>query len=213
MRSNDTPRLIHGDWFQAPSLLMNSYTCDYCGKLSVAWMEIERELGPKFPTEVVERMNGLDERLSWLPRVGVGKTYDDVPDHIAGAASEAQECLSINAGRAAVSLARAVVEATAKAKGITSGNLVAKIDKLHADGHIRAHVREIAHEIRHLGNDMAHGDFVDPVEKEEAEETLGLMDEVLSEVFQSPARLERRKAARLEKKKNSSPNSADPRQG
>jgi hypothetical protein len=72
-------------------------------------------------------------------------------------------------------LSRSVVEATAKAKGVSVGNLIAKIDELAAQQLIRPIVQEAAHEIRHLGNDMAHGDFVDPVTREEAEETVGLM--------------------------------------
>jgi hypothetical protein len=46
---------------------------------------------------------------------------------------------------------------------------------------------------------MAHGDFVDPVEIEEVEETLVLMGELLQKVFQSPTRIERMKQARLAK--------------
>jgi hypothetical protein len=137
---------------------------------------------------------------SWLPAKGQGVKYDDVPDHIATSASEAHECRSIGANRAAVMLARAVVEATVKAKGITSGLLWQKIDQLHDQGLVRELVRDQAHEIRHLGNDMAHGDFIDPVTDEEAEETLTLMAEVLEEVFQAPARLERVRQARLAKK-------------
>jgi hypothetical protein len=92
-----------------------------------------------------------------------------------------------------------VIEATAKDKGIIKGTLEAKVDKMHDDGLVRELVKEQAHEVRHLGNDMAHGDFVDPVSEEEADETLQLMSEVLDEVYQAPARLEARRQARLAK--------------
>jgi hypothetical protein len=65
---------------------------------------------------------------------------------------------------------------------------------------IREHVKEAAHEIRHFGNDMADGDFIVPVTDEEAYEVLDLMAEILHKVFQSPAKIEARKAARLAKK-------------
>ncbi|MBU5868948.1 DUF4145 domain-containing protein, partial [Vibrio cholerae O1] len=65
-----------------------------------------------------------------------------------------------NAGRGAVILARAVIEATAKDKGITNGNLYAKIDQLHISGLIREHIKEAAHEVRLGGNDVAHGDIL-----------------------------------------------------
>jgi len=65
---------------------------------------------------------------------------------------------------------------------------------------LRPHIKDAAHEVRHLGNEMAHGDFIDPVDKEEAEAVLGLMDEILNEVYQSPAKVERQRAARLARK-------------
>lgn len=207
MQSSDVPVLMEDDLGLAATL-MDAYTCDYCGKLSLAWVDLPRNhsyelrpnCAPHFVDQVTESMAVNDKRLSWLPLGRMGKEYDDVPPHIASAASEAQRCLSVGAYRGAVSLARSVVEASAKEKGIASGSLIQKIDKMHSRGLIREIVRESAHEIRHLGNEMAHGDLADPVEEEEADETLGLMDEVLIEVFQSPARLERRRAARLVRK-------------
>lgn len=54
-------------------------------------------------------------------------------------------------------LARAVIEATAKAKEITTGTLYKKIEKMHEQGLLSELVRDQAHEVRYLGNDMAHG--------------------------------------------------------
>ena len=133
------------------------------------------------------------------PAVGVGRDFPDVPEHIAGAASEAYKCLSIGATRGAASLARAVIEATAKDRGITNGQVYDKIEEMFAESLIRS-MCDAAHEVRHLGNDAAHGDFVHPVSDQAAEEVLGLMSEVLDEVFQSPARVARQRAARLAKK-------------
>lgn len=136
--------------------------------------------------------------VTWFPEHAEGRSFPDVPDHIAAVASEAYMCLSIGAHRGVVTLARAVVEATAKAKGITKGNLRDKIDALEKQGDIRPLIKDAAHEVRFLGNDVAHGDVMDPVNSVEAEEVLGLVAEVLQEVFQSPAMLERRRAAREE---------------
>ncbi len=49
---------------------------------------------------------------------------------------------------------------------------------------MREFVKDGAHEVRYLGNDVAHGDFVDPVEIEEA--GLSLMDEVLTRSSRRP---------------------------
>ena len=124
------------------------------------------------------------------------KEFPDVPEHIAAAAREVTLCLSAHAYRAAGSLARAVIEATAKEKMAKGKDLHQRIESLRADDHIRKHTCEQAHEIRHFGNEMAHGDFVDDVSPAEAEEVVALMGEVLDEVYQSPARLARRRAAR-----------------
>lgn len=97
-------------------------------------------------------------------------------------------------------LARAVIEATAKEKGITEGALFKKIEALQAASHIRPHIREGAHKVRLLGNDMAHGDFVEEVDAADAELVLALMDEVLSEVFQSPAKVAKARQVREGKK-------------
>ncbi|MCI2421495.1 DUF4145 domain-containing protein [Saccharopolyspora sp. K220] len=123
-----------------------------------------------------------------------------MPAHIAEAASEAHECHSIGANRAAILMARSVLEATAKDCGATKGNLQDKIDTLHVNEKIGRFVREQAHEIRYFGNDMAHGDFVVPVTEEEASEILGLMAVVLNEVYEAPAKLEELRQARLARK-------------
>jgi hypothetical protein len=146
-----------------------------------------------------ELLKILDDRVDdalWLPAKAVGQEFDDVPQHIAAAAKEAHECADVRAWRAAVLLARAVIEATAKQKDILEGSLLAKIDTLHEKSLIREHIKDGAHEIRLLGNEMAHGDFVEAVTAEDAEFVLTLMGELLEEVFQSPARVQRRREAR-----------------
>jgi hypothetical protein len=147
------------------------------------------------PVSAVLSLDGERIDRMW-PQHAEGKSFDDVPDHIAQAADEAYRCQSIGACRAAVLLARAVIEATAKDKGIVVGSLLQKIDKMRDADLIREHIKEGAHEVRHLGNDMAHGDFVAPTAAADADLILTLMSEVLDEVFQSPARVQRARSAR-----------------
>ncbi|WP_326556526.1 DUF4145 domain-containing protein [Micromonospora sp. NBC_01796] len=149
---------------------------------------------------VITVVDGSGKILRMWPEQVGGKQFSDVPDHIAETADEAYRCNSIKAYRAAVLLARSAIEATAKQKGITTGSLVSKIDQMHTNGLIREYVKEGAHEVRHLGNDMAHGDFVDPVSPEDTDLVLTLMDEVLEEVFQAPERVAKARAARFAKK-------------
>lgn len=148
----------------------------------------------------VSDRNSHKRLIDWWPRRIVFRSFLDVPAPIAASASEAYVCLGAGAYRAAGAMARAVIEATAKEKGITKGQIHNKIETLYDQRLIREHVRDAAHEVRHFGNDMAHGDFVDPVDEAEAEAILDLMSEVLNEVFQSPARVEKMKAARREQR-------------
>ena len=172
--------------------VMGCFRCDGCQALNIA-----QTMGnPKAGVDVLARL-AARKKLEWLPRRVPSKVFPDVPPEIAAAASEAYACrLMANGRRAAVLMARSVIEATAKDLGITDGKLIAKIDAMLTGGFIRPHVRDGAHEVRYLGNEMAHGDFVQPVSPEDADLVLTLMSEVLGDVYQSPARVARAQAAR-----------------
>ena len=118
-----------------------------------------------------------------------------MPQHIGEAATEAYECHSCEHYRAAIMLARAVIEATAKDKGISTGNLYNKIEALATGGLIRTVIKDAAHGVRELGNEMAHGDFVNPISAEESELVVHLMGEILNDVYQSPAAIAQAKQA------------------
>lgn len=159
-------------------------TCDNCAQASLARATVFASR----PSSSIDKFNAtLDEYFEWFPRAGSAPEFPDVPRHIESAAKEAHAAHSINAHMAAILMARTVVEATAKEKGVTKGNLIAKIDEMSERGMIRADTKEAAHEIRHLGNDMAHGDIDSPPERDDAADVLVLMNEILREVFQGPA--------------------------
>jgi hypothetical protein len=180
--------------------VMGCFRCDGCQALNIA--VAVGFLGDHDPlTWLAKKKN--KEWLPKPPRAIPVKSFPDVPAEIAAAASEAHRCRTMaNANRAAILLARGVLEATAKDKGITSGGLFAKIDRMHQERLVRPDVRDGAHEVRAFGNDMAHGDFIQHVTPEEADLVLALMDEVLVEVYQSPARVARAQAARQEREAN-----------
>ena len=140
-----------------------------------------------------------DPPIVW-PTAVTYRTYDDVPEAIASAASEAHQALGAKAPRASVAMARAVVEATAKDKGIPGRNIRDKIEGLAAGGHISESMREAAHEIRFAGNEAAHGDLVETISVEEAAEVVELMDAILERVYQEPAKVARVRASREARK-------------
>lgn len=173
---------------------MAPFKCDECGALSIASLQ---SISPSSPNAIAAEMDRRGSTLAWFPLNALGRRYEDVPSPIADAASEAHACHSIRSFRAAILMARAVIEAVAKDKGITKGTLEKKIDEMHQQQLVRELVRDTAHEIRHLGNEMAHGDFVNPVTEEESEDVLNFMAEVLNEIYQAAARLNRFRDARL----------------
>lgn len=199
--SNMTPR-----WsapFQSPirkvlgglpaEMLQTAATCDNCGHASLALATSYAKTGADY---LKAFRATLDSNFEWFPRVGASPDFPDVPEHIARAAKEAHAAFSINARMAAILMARTVVEATAKEKGITSGVLLKKIDEMAKQSIIREDTKEATHEIRHLGNDMAHGDIDELPEVEDVSDVLALMDEILNEVFQGPAKTARLRARR-----------------
>lgn len=157
-----------------------TFRCSDCGALSVGYFEPEQE--------------GFRQTVTrWMPLPGAQEreSFADVPPSVADAAAEATLCMEAGALRGAIMLARAVIEATAKDKGVKNGSLSQKIDQLHERGYIRTYLRDGAHEVRYTGNDMAHGDFPATISGKDAEVLLQLMREVLMEVYQDPARRER----------------------
>jgi Domain of unknown function (DUF4145) len=156
---------------------MGCFTCDACEMPMVARYFDE-------PTAGIER--------SWPLPTGQ-KQYPDVPRHLASTANEAHVCLGAGSPRGSVTLARSVVEAVAKDKGIAGRNVQAKIDALYEAGHISEAMREAAHEIRFAGNEAAHGGDVvmEQLGTEDAQEIVGLMDAILERVYQEPARVAR----------------------
>lgn len=111
-----------------------------------------------------------------------------IPEGVAGFFKEANDAFSIGAYRAVLLLVRSAVEATAKDRQIETGSLVQKINKLHDEGHIRKGTKEMAHALRILGNDMAHGDIGEVPTQEDADDALTIARFVLDDVYVADAR-------------------------
>lgn len=138
-----------------------------------------------------------DDDIQFWPATVIRATFPDVPEAIASVASEAHQALGAFAPRAAVATARAVIEATAKNKGITVYGIYNKIEQLRAGDYISEAMKLAAHEIRLAGNDAAHGDLTEEtISVEEAAEIIDLMDTILERVYQEPAKVDHIRAAR-----------------
>lgn len=171
-------------------------TCDNCQNVSVGRGLASESFYPHNTTELSVVNSAVSSAaasgdIEWWPKIGETPEVIDVPEAISRAAREAYSSASVGNHMAAILMARTVVEATARNKGIRKGNLAGKIDELATQSFIRPAISEQAHEVRFAGNDMAHGDIDVEPGPTDSEEILALMAEVLAEVFQGPARLER----------------------
>jgi Domain of unknown function (DUF4145) len=173
-------------------------TCDHCDALLVGRTILNKPYNQATQdvTFVQDAINQGHAGFQWWPRSGESPSIPDVPDHIERAAKEAHTSASIGNHMAAILMARTTIEATAKANGVSTGNLKSKIDKMAESSLIRSGIAQQAHVIRLEGNDMAHGDLDVSPDEIDSEEILFLMDEVLHDVFQSPARFARGNARR-----------------
>lgn len=202
-----------------------TFTCDSCGFASLGMLDYRQKPADGKAAQEPRKINAIEhaqivasnnrdfeqeakrdfqedvDAIQWIPKASVGKEYPDVEDPMASVASEAYSCLSINANKAAVLMARTAIQTTAKQKKIHKDNLYDDIDEMAKQRIITDQLKEEAHQIRLLGNDMAHGDLDKPVSREEASEILGFLDSVLDYVYQQPAALEKRKNRRNERKK------------
>lgn len=187
-------------------LVCGIYRCDACGAPSLAWARPNRPVNADALWRMKETPAGLinvafqEDAVAWAPDPVRGKEYPDVEPKISDAAAEAWACHTIRSYRAASIMARAVIEATAKAKDVEGKGLLSKVDKLYEAQLLSAGARDAAHDIRLNGNEMAHGDFDEPVSEPDSFDTLDLMDRVLREVFQDPAALQRRRENRAKRR-------------
>lgn len=170
------------------TLISAPFACNHCGAVSVGHAHFS-ESDHRDQYESMAR--GLVS-LHWLPNRSSAPVFEDTPPEIAAPAQEAYTAWDHEAYRAAILMARAVLEAICKNHDVTKGSLFAKIDTMKSEGHITEALRRSAHAVRDLGNDMAHGDFVktDPTE-EQAKQVLAIMRQFIEQLYEQPAQTRR----------------------
>lgn len=172
------------------NLSQQALRCDMCKRLSIAYqIGNAPEYNVSHPVTWVSFWDAIGVPHRYYPTPTSARTYPNTPQHIGDAASEAHKVHSYEAYRATAILCRAVIEAICKDKGAEGRDLFRKIDNLYDQGEIRKFVKETAHVLRAIGNDMAHGDFDQELSADDADHILGFMDSILDEVYESTAKL------------------------
>lgn len=169
-------------------------TCDACHRFNVATGSRSARRQHSFSAGAIldasqAREEGESMTISsWSPPPMRPVDTAFIPDGVAGYFKEAHDAFSISAYRAVLLLVRSVIEATAKERDVTSGTLVQKVNALHEKGHLRAGTKDMAHALRILGNDMAHGDIDATPTQEDADDALTIARFVLDDVYVADAR-------------------------
>lgn len=163
--------------------------CGHCGDVNVAHTRSDYTNS----ADAYEEFFGQSGRhATWFPKLLDAPSFDDTPPEISEPAREAYVAKSNEAYRAAILMARAVLEAICKDHGVTKGKLVQKIDAMKDTGHITKSLSAAAHAVRDLGNDMAHGDFVKTTPTEdEASAVLAIMRQFIEQLYEQDARTTR----------------------
>lgn len=172
--------------------------CQWCGSINVAVLQVHRGMDL---SDVRSRADAGANIQLWRPAPSSAPDLAAVPELIRAPAREVYQAKDTGAMRASILMGRAVIEAIAKDHGVTERiTLEKKIDKLHEKGIILAGTAEDAHEVRHLGNDMAHGDFSTEVISEDVDDVIAIMYDLIEQLYIGKARRERLREKREARK-------------
>src|SRR5690606_10501977 len=97
--------------------------------------------------------------------------------------------------RASAVMARRTLEAIAVDNGETSGTLAQKLTKMSEKGILQPNLSDWSKEVRLIGNKGAHFDPMDIVSKEDAQQLLNFIRNLLKYLYELPAELNRRRSS------------------
>lgn len=120
----------------------------------------------------------------------------DIPVEIASAFAEAVTALAANCPRAAGVMARRTLEAIAADKGETQGVLADRLKSLATKGVLQPTLADWAKEVRLVGNVGAHFDPIKQISKDDAQQLISFIRELMRYLYELPADLSRRRAPR-----------------
>ena len=129
------------------------YRCPGCGLGAIGYLRFQ---GSSYPPD------GAAHLLHFFPDVRERlQIPEQVPPEVRNEFAEAEKCLEASCHRAAAALFRSVLEKAMRANGFNEGRLIAKIDAAVKAGVLTpARGRRAHEEIRALGNDVLHSDWV-----------------------------------------------------
>lgn len=119
----------------------------------------------------------------------------DIPADIASAFAEAVTALAANCPRAAAVMARRTLEAIMADKGETQGVLTDRLKNLAAKGVLQPTLVDWTKEVRLVGNIGAHFDPIKQISKDDAQQLISFIRELMRYLYEFPADLARRRTS------------------
>lgn len=107
---------------------------------------------------------------------------------------EAKINYSTQCYRSSAVMSRRALEAIASEKGEAKGNLFQKINNLRNNGVLDKNLGEWATEIRLIGNSGAHYDPINDVSKDDANQIILFIEELVKYLYVMPAEIQKRRA-------------------
>ncbi len=170
---------------------VSSLVCRNCGQGTV--VVEEQWVGDQPVREGMAGGTVTWRGIHWWPLPQAAKS-DDVPNEIADALAEAATALAAGCYRASAVMARRTLEAVTVDQGQTDGTLAARLAALSSSGVLQPALGDWAREVRLVGNTGAHFDPIETVQKEDAEQLLSFVHELLRYLYEMPAELNRRRS-------------------
>jgi Domain of unknown function (DUF4145) len=167
------------------------FECSGCRQCTVV---VERNVGP--PGAPARTIEGIH----WWPAPGAADLDPDIPEPVASAFSEGMRALSANCPRAAAVMFRGMLTEVVRDKGSEAvqkaSSLVQQLKVMEQEGTLYPSLVEWAAEIRLVANAAAHVDELQPVDQAEAADLSRLCRQLITMVYETPARIRRARRAR-----------------
>lgn len=131
----------------------------------------------------------------WWPLAGA-RLHAAIPAPIQGIYNEGVLALAANCPRAAAVMARRTLEAVAVDKGELTGTLAQRLHSLSSKGFLHPSLVDWVREVRLVGNAGAHYDPMDIVDRQDAQQLMDFILELLNYLYVLPWELSARRTAK-----------------
>jgi hypothetical protein len=167
-----------------------SFLCRNCNQPVIV---IEEEfIGDKPAKEGISSGENSWQGFFWWPYPSISY-IEEVPVPLQKIMQEAKVTFAAQCFRSSAVMARRALEAITVDKGETEGSLAQRIRNLVSAGIIDMNLGNWATEIRLIGNTAAHYDPVDDVEKNEANQIIMFIDQLINYTYIMPAAINKRR--------------------